>query len=86
MRSRISVPVKVVGRDHWGDLAALGNSHDICGTKVFEKNNNFTFAGGHRVRLYRFTNNVHWLIPTDRVVDITDVTPASSPPRRAQRR
>jgi hypothetical protein len=87
MRGRVWVPVKVVGRDRWGDLTVFGNSHDICGTKVSQKDNNFPFAGGHRVRLYRFTTNVHWLIPTGVVeVDITDVTPASPPPRRAQRR
>jgi hypothetical protein len=86
MRSRVSVPVKVVGRDHWGDLAALAISHEICGEKVVKKDNNFSFAGEHRVRLYRFTKNVHWRIPTEVELDITDVTPASPPPRRAQRR
>jgi hypothetical protein len=86
MRSRVSVPVRVVGRENWGDLASLALSHDICGEKVSRKDDKFSFAGGHRVRLYRFTKNVHWRIPTEVELDITDVTPASTPPRRDQRR
>jgi len=86
MRSRVLVPVKVVRGENWGDLASLAISHEICGEKVAQKDNNFSFAGGHRVRLYRFTKNVHWRIPTEVELDITDVTPASPPSRRAQRR
>jgi hypothetical protein len=85
MRSRVSVPVKVVRGEKWGDLAALADSHEICGERV-DPRGNFSFAGEHRVRLYKFSKNVHWKLPTGRDLDISDVPPASPPPRRGQRR
>jgi len=62
MRTHISVPIKVVSNENWGHLAALALSHEICGETVHLKGN-FSFAGGHRVRIYKFTKNVHWKIP-----------------------
>jgi len=85
MRSRVIVPVKNLRGENWGDLAALAYSHEICGEKVDERKD-ISFAGGHRVRLFKFTKNVHWKIPTGIELDISDVPPASTPPRRTQRR
>ena len=85
MRSRIPVPVKIVNGERWGDLAALATSHEICAEKVNPKGN-ISFAGQHRVRLYKFTKNVHWKIPTGVELDISEVLPASVPTRRGQRR
>jgi hypothetical protein len=49
--------------------------------------NKYSFAGGHRVRLYRFKDNVHWRIPAGVELDISRVDPttgngAAQPPRR----
>jgi hypothetical protein len=87
MVEHISVPIKKVGSDRWGQLSTFGDSHLICGETVHPKDMGFSFAGGHRVRLYSFKKNVHWKIPAGApvvAVDITDVSPAD-PPRRRQR-
>jgi hypothetical protein len=85
MRSRVFVPIKVVNGENWGDLASFSTSHEICGERV-DPRKDISFAGGHRVRLYKFTKNVHWKIPTGVELDISEVPPASAPPRRTQRR
>jgi hypothetical protein len=41
----------------WGHLSVLSESHSICGESVHIKEN-YTFAAGHRVRLYTFKKNV----------------------------
>lgn len=79
MRDRISISIKVVNGEQWGDLNALGLTHEFCGEKVDCKDNSFSFAGGHRVRLYQFKKNVHWKIPAGQVLDITGVAPQPSP-------
>jgi hypothetical protein len=84
MRSRVLVPVKVVRGENWGDLAALAHSHEICGEKV-DARGNFSFAGQHRVQLYKFTKNVHWKLPIGVELDISEVPPASPPRRRGRR-
>lgn len=75
MRKHISVPIKIVDGEQWGELRALGLSHDICGERV-DKRKDLSFAGGHRVRLYTFKKNVHWKIPTGVELDITEVPAA----------
>jgi hypothetical protein len=77
MAERASIPVRVVNGEKWGDLNSIQSTHEICGEKVDMVNSNFSFAGGHRVRLYRFRKNVHWRIPAAITLDITDVKPAS---------
>jgi hypothetical protein len=84
MADRIRVPIKTVGTERWGQLSAFGESHLICAEAVKLKDEKFSFAGGHRVRLYSFKKNVHWKIPEGAAFDIADVTPAVAP-RRTQR-
>jgi hypothetical protein len=62
----------------------FGDSHLICGESVRMKDENFSFAGGHRVRVYLFKKNVHWKIPEGVSLDISSV-PAAQAPRRAQK-
>ena len=85
MADHVRVPVKVVWTERWGQLSSFGDAHLICGETVKLKDENYSFAGGHRVRLYSFKKNVHWKIPEAISLDIAQVTPASAPPRRKQR-
>jgi len=85
MASHVSVPTKKVNGALWGDLSVFGNQHYICGEKVALHDEGFSFAAGHRVRLYSFKKNVHWKIPDGIALDISDV-PAAEAPRRQQRR
>lgn len=75
MKPRISVPVKVVGGDQWAELHLFGLVHEICGEEVKLLKENFTFAGQHRVRLYKFKKNVHWKVPLGTKLDIEAVVP-----------
>jgi hypothetical protein len=84
MRGHFFLPIKLVNRERWGDLGSLALSHEICGERV-DQRKDMSFAGGHRVRLYKFTKNVHWKIPTGVELDISEVPP-SAPPRRKQKR
>lgn len=83
-RKHIQVPIKVVGGQEWGDLDSLGLAHEICGESV-KPRPDFSFAGGHRVRLFYFKKNVHWKIPAGLTLDITDVAPQPVPTRRRNR-
>lgn len=83
MADRVGVPVKLINNERWGQLSLLADQHYICGEDVRLKNQNYSFAGQHRVRLYSFKKNVHWKIPDGVQLDIANVTPAS-PPRRPQ--
>ena len=85
MADRVSVPVKTVGNERWGQLSLLGDHHLICAEAVKLKDENFSFAGGHRVRLYSFKKNVHWKIPEGVRLDIAGVTPAAAPRRETHR-
>jgi hypothetical protein len=78
----IQIPVKKVNNEYWGQLSYFGNKHTFCGEKIGLKNNNYSFAGGHRVRLYNAEGNVHWRIPQGFDLDISQVTPANDPHRR----
>ena len=77
----------MLGGDRWAALSyvAEGN-HEICGETVKLMNGKFSLFGGHRVRLYRFKNNVHWKIPSGVELDITDVPPAQAPRRQGGNR
>ena len=83
MREQVMIPVKIVNGERWGDLASISRSHEICGEKV-DQRKDLSFAGQHRVRLYKFTKNVHWRLPDGVEIDISDVRPAA-PPRRGRR-
>lgn len=81
--SSVRVPLKDFKSEKWGDLGALGHhTFEIIGEKVDKKNDKFSFLGGHRVRLYKFTKNVHFKIPAGIELDISAVTPGAHPPRR----
>ena len=80
----IKVPVKKVNNELWGRLSAFGSRHAFCGEVIRLKNENFSFAGEHRVRLYSAEGNVHWRIPQGVKLDISQVAPAK-PPRRLPR-
>lgn len=83
---RICIPVRVINRANWGALSFVSpGSHDICAYNVKLLNEQLTLAGNHRVRVYRFKDNVHWKIPADaQLIDISGVTPAAAPRRRGR--
>lgn len=78
--AHIVVPVKKVGSDLWGDFSSFGLAHEFCGERVDMVNQQFSFQGGHRVRLYKFKKNVHWRIPSGIELDISAVD--ASPKRK----
>jgi len=82
MPDRVRVPVKLIDGARWGQLCLLADNHLICGEDVREKNHSYTFAGQHRVRLYSFRRMLHWKIPDGIELDVAEVAPASTPPRR----
>ena len=84
-RDTIKVTVKVVNGERWGDLSAIASAHDICGETVRCSDQNFPFAGQHRVRLYHFKKNVHWRIPIGVELDISGVQPEAAPRRQPRR-
>jgi hypothetical protein len=77
----VRVPIKEWDGCKWGQLNLLAHAHEICGEVVKKKEENYTFAGQHRVRLYTFKKNVHWKIPIGVNLDISQVAQAQ-PPRR----
>jgi hypothetical protein len=83
MPQSIAVPVKKVGNVLWGDLTAFGLAHEVCGERVDMVNQQFSFQGGHRVRLYKFKKNVHWKIPVGIQLDISAVD--ADEPKRKQK-
>jgi hypothetical protein len=83
MPDRVPVPIKLIKGERWGDLNSLSLTHEICGERVDKINDNLSFAGGHRVRLYRFRKNVHWRIPESVVtLDISAIAPAALPRKK----
>ena len=86
MSDRISIPVKTVNNERWAQLNNFGNNHIFCAERCTLKQENYSFAGGHRVRIYAAKNNVHWKIPAGIALDVSEVTPATVPPRREPRR
>jgi hypothetical protein len=81
MSDRVRVPVKLIDGVRWGALSLLADNHLICGETVKMKQENFTIAGQHRVRLYSFKKNVHWKIPDGVSLDVAEVPPATAPRR-----
>lgn len=45
MRDRISVPIKIINSERWGELSALSLTHDICGEVVNLIDEKFSLAG-----------------------------------------
>jgi len=80
----ITIPVKIVNNERWGQLSYFGSRHQFCGEDIRLKNYNFSFVGEHRVRLYSAAGNVHWRIPQGVDLDISRV--ALDRPRRSLQR
>lgn len=66
----------------WGNLNYYGTQQIIAGEKITTKDENYSFVGGHRVRLYCIKNSVHWRIPQGIPLDVSAVPPANAPPQR----
>ena len=82
----IKIPIKIVNKVRWGQLSFFARRHEFCGEDIRPKNQNFPFADGHRVRLYKAEGNVHWLIPESYKLDISQVLPAKEPHTKPPRR
>lgn len=88
MSRTVSLPTKVVSQRLWAEVSSLGPSltYEVVGEVVHPVNDMYSFAGGHRVRLYRFKKNVHFRVPDGVEINISSVAPAEparrQPPRR----
>jgi hypothetical protein len=82
MANFIRIPVKNHDSYNWAQLALYGKDQILCGEDFRTEDQNYSFVGGHRVRLYKIKKNVHWRIPQGFPLDIAGVTPATPPPRR----
>ena len=82
----VRVPVKHWNKGNWGDLSALSQilTHEIVGEEV-RQGKDFSFAGGHRVRFFKFKKNVHFKINEGVNLDISDISPGTLPVRRQGR-
>jgi hypothetical protein len=86
MPKTVKVPIKTVGTEEWAQLSVFGRDHVVCAEDYWIKDENYTFAGQHRVRLLSLKKNVHWKIPAGTPLDVAGVPPASAPPRRQPNR
>ena len=83
--SGVYVPVKEVNGEKWGRLSIFGIAHLVVAEeKPKEVSEMFPFAGGHRVRAWKFKKNVHWR-PLGIELEISEVSPAEPARRRQQR-
>lgn len=73
MTQSLIIPVKEVRGDKWGCLDRLCDDHEIVGYDFKLKNDQYSFAGGHRVRLYKVKGNVHFRVPIGVTFDISSV-------------
>ena len=76
MSEQVSVPVRGYGSQKWGWLSALCPDHEVVGYDFRKIEDNYSFIGGHRVRLYKIKGNVHFKIPTGAIFNISSVPPA----------
>jgi hypothetical protein len=81
----VQIAVKKHDSAFWGDLTAVVGHHtvEVIAERFKCKNEKYSFTGGHRVRLFKLTKNVHFKIPTGRELDISAVRPGAAP-RRGQ--
>jgi len=78
MAEHVNIPIVEHDGSKWAALAYFGKDQDFTGEDFKCTNRQYSFKGGHRVRIYRIKKQVYWKIPS-RVLDITDV-----PTRRVQ--
>ena len=84
--SGVYVPVKAVNGENWGRLSVFGNAHLVVAEETPKQvNDSFSFAGGHRVRAWKFKKNVHWR-PIGIELEISDIPPAGPARRRHRHR
>lgn len=86
-RTQITLRLTRHDKRDWAHLNYFGHTHLICGESIKEKNAQYSFVGGHRVRLWQVKNNVHWVVPSDDErdgdeIDISDVKPQAAPRRQ----
>jgi hypothetical protein len=86
MADRISLPVKTINSERWAEMNVHGKDHVFCAEAVRITDQNYSFAGGHRVRLVSLKKNVHWKIPANIQLDISAIAPSTTPPRRLPNR
>ncbi len=84
MVDHLTIPIRIVHKERWGNLSVFGDKHEFCGEDIRQKKD-ISFTGGHRVRLYVAKKNVHWKIPERVELDISGVAPARAPRRRPRR-
>lgn len=82
MVNHVRIPIKMVGATPWGNLAALGTTHELVAESFKVVDQKYSFVGGHRMRLLSLKKNVHWRV-SGAAFDISGVPPATAP-RRAQ--
>ena len=75
------IKIRVIDHDgsQWAALSDFGKDHEIIGEAFRCVDQQYSFRGGHRVRLYKVKKQVFWKIPSGTSLDISDV-----PLRRAQ--
>ena len=82
----ISVPTRTVNGEIWGALSFLSTGPFlVCAEKVELVKEAFSFADGHRVRLYKFRKNVHFRAISDSLTLDVSAVPVEIPPRRVVR-
>jgi hypothetical protein len=84
MNERVIIPVREYGGQKWGWLSSICPDHEIVGYDFRRVVENYSFLGGHRVRLYKVKGNVHFKIPTGAIFNISAV-PAAAPQRGGRR-
>jgi hypothetical protein len=71
----ISVRVIEHGGYRWAALSDFAKDHEITGENCSIVDQKYSFKAGHRVRIYKIKKNVHWRLPSDVVLEITNVPP-----------
>ena len=82
MAKSLTVPLVSHDQSSWACLSYFSKKTVICAESFSQKQDKYSFLGGHRVRLYSLEGNVHWKIPLDTAINIEDVKPAQVPARR----
>jgi len=83
MTRTLVLAVKEFKNEHWCGLSTLGvGGVDVVAEKYKKIDEHFSFEGNHRVRLFRFWDNVHFKVPTGVKLNIESVPSALAPPTK----